>query len=218
MLHILAVAVAIQIHNLAGAPPLVVRDALREVARVYAEIDVQVDWIDVLAAERDPAAVHVILIGDETGDLRRARHTVLGATVWTTAGTPVVYVFYRRVQAISAKYTSAVSLVFACTLAHELGHVLMPDHAHSSEGLMRATWSREELQRADQGQLHFLPDEAALIRNRLEAVSSTDVMSAFRRTDVVRLKPDTTYESLDPPIEHERRDGARHKLEKHDRR
>ena len=98
--------------------------------------------------------------------------------------------FYGRVQAISDKYTSAVSLVFACTLAHELGHVLMPDQAHSSQGLMRATWSREELQRADQGQLHFMPDEAARIRGRL----------------------------LDPPIEHERRDGAGHQLEKHDRR
>ena len=73
MLHILAVAVAIQIHNLAGAPPPVVRDAAREVARVYAEIDVRVDWIDVGAAEHDPAVVHVSLIGDETGDLRRAR-------------------------------------------------------------------------------------------------------------------------------------------------
>src|SRR6185436_15496401 len=128
---------------LAGAPPPVVLDAAREVARVYAEVDVQVDWID--AQEHDPTVVHVILISDETGDLRRARHTVMGATVWTTAGTPVVYVFYRRVQAIAARYTSAVSVVFACTLAHELGHVLMPDQAHSSHGLMRATWSREEL-------------------------------------------------------------------------
>ena len=91
----------------------------------------------------------------------------MGATVWTTAGTPVVYLFYRRVQATSDKYLSAVSLVFACTLAHELGHVLMPDQAHSSQGLMRATWSREELQRADQGQLHFMPDEAARIRGRV---------------------------------------------------
>lgn len=191
MLHILAVAVAIQIHNLAGAPPLVVRDAAREVARVYAEIDVQVEWVD----ERDPAAVRVILIREETGDLRRARHTVMGATVWTAEGTPVVYVFYRRVQAISDKYRSAVSMVFACTLAHELGHVLMPDRAHSLEGLMRATWSREELQRADQGQLHFMPDEAARIRGRL-----------------LVARP------LDPPIEHERGDGTRHQLEQHDRR
>ncbi len=190
MLQILALAVTLQIHNLAGAPPQVVRDAAREVARVYAGIDVQVDWIEVGASERDPAVVHVILVRDETGDLRRARDTVIGATVWTTAGTPIVYVFYRSVEAISVRHMSAVSMVLAFTLAHELGHVLMPDRAHSPQGLMRATLNREELQLADQGQLHFKPDEAARIRGRL----------------------------LDPPIEHERRDGARHELEKHDRR
>jgi len=205
MLHILAVAVAIQIHNLAGAPPPVVLDAAREVARVYAEIDVQVDWID--AQEHDPTVVHVILISDETGDLRRARHTVMGATVWTTAGTPVVYVFYRRVQAIAARYTSAVSLVFACTLAHELGHVLMPDQAHSSHGLMRATWSREELQRADQGQLHFTPDEVARIRG-----------SVVSRSPERLALPQAGARTLDPPVEQERRDRARHQLEKDDRR
>jgi len=205
MLPILAVAVAIQIHNLAGAPPPVVLDAAREVARVYAEIDVQVDWID--AQEHDPTVVHVILISDETGDLRRARHTVMGATVWTTAGTPVVYVFYRRVQAIAARYTSAVSLVFACTLAHELGHVLMPDQAHSSHGLMRATWSREELQRADQGQLHFTPDEVARIRG-----------SVVSRSPERLALPQAGARTLDPPVEQERRDRARHQLEKDDRR
>jgi len=205
MLHILAVAVAIQIHNLAGAPPPVVLDAAREVARVYAEIDVQVDWID--AQEHDPTVVHVILISDETGDLRRARHTVMGATVWTTAGTPVVYVFYRRVQAISAKYSAAISLVFACTLAHELGHVLMPDRAHSSQGLMRATWSREELQRADQGQLHFTPDEVARIRG-----------SVVSRSPERLALPQAGARTLDPPVEQERRDRARHQLEKDDRR
>jgi len=215
MLHILAVAVAIQIHNLAGAPSPVVRDAAREVARVYAEMDVQVDWIDARADEHDPAAVHVILIGDETGDLRRARHTVMGATVWTTAGTPVVYVFYRRVQAISAKYTAAVSLVFACTLAHELGHVLMPDRAHSSHGLMRATWSREELQRADQGQLHFTPDEVARIRGSV--VSRSPERLALPQA-AARALPQAAVRRLDPPVEQERRDGARHQLEKDDRR
>jgi len=208
MLQMLAVAIVIQINNLAGAPPPVVRDAVREVTRVYAAIDVRVESIEADAAVRDPAVVHVIVIGDETGALRRARDTVMGATIWTTARTPIVYLFYRRVEAVSAKYASAVSMVFACTLAHELGHVLMPGHMHAPEGLMRASWRREELQRADQGQLQFTPEEVARIR------SSTYVVSAFRRTVTVRLKPDTTYGGSDPAIEDQRRNGARHQLEK----
>ena len=208
MLQMLAVAIVIQINNLAGAPPPVVRDAVREVTRVYAAIDVRVESIEADAAVRDPAVVHVIVIGDETGALRHARDTVMGATIWTTARTPIVYLFYRRVEAVSAKYASAVSMVFACTLAHELGHVLMPDHPHAPEGLMRASWRREELQRADQGQLQFMPDDVARIR------SSTYVVSAFGRTATARLTPGAAYGSLDPAVEDQRRDGARHQLEK----
>ena len=74
--------------------------------------------------------------------------------------------FYRRVEAIANTHASAVSVVFACTLAHELGHVLMPERAHSPQGLMRATLNREELQQAEQGQLHFMPDDVASILGR----------------------------------------------------
>jgi len=208
MLQVLAVAIVIQINNLAGAPPPVVRDAVREVTRVYAAIDVRVESIDADAAVRDPAVVHVIVIGDETGALRRARDTVMGATIWTAARTPIVYLFYRRVEAVSAKYASAVSMVFACTLAHELGHVLMPGHTHAPDGLMRASWRREELQRADQGQLQFTREEVARIR------SSTDVVSAFRRT--VHGPAEATHSGgeSDPAVEDQRRNGARHQLEK----
>ena len=186
MLHMLAVAIAIQINNLAGAPPPVVRDAVREVARVSAGIDVQVDAIEAGAAARDPAVVHVIVVRDETGALRHTRDTVMGATIWTLARTPIVYVFYRRVEAISAKYASAVSMVFACTLAHELGHVLMPDCTHAPEGLMRATWRQEELQRADQGQLQFMPDDVARIRGRLVVRLVDDARLKGSRSPSVR--------------------------------
>jgi hypothetical protein len=45
--------------------------------------------------------------------------------------------------------------------------VLLPDRGHAPDGLMRASWGRDELQRAEQGQLRFLPDDAARIRARI---------------------------------------------------
>src|SRR3989442_246431 len=73
------------------------------------------------------AALHVILVAHEAGGLRRTRDSVMAATLWTARGTPVVYVFYRRVEAEAARYAVSVALVLACALAHELGHVLMPE-------------------------------------------------------------------------------------------
>ena len=88
----------------------------------------------------------------------------MGATVWTEQGTPVVYVFYRRVEVEAQRYAVSIALVLACAFAHEVGHVLMPDGGHSQEGLMRACWNRDDFNSADRGQLRFIPAQVALIR------------------------------------------------------
>ena len=54
--------------------------------------------------------------------------------------------------------------MLACAIAHELGHLLLPVRTHAPAGLMRACWSRDEFHRAEQGQLTFLPEEVARIR------------------------------------------------------
>jgi hypothetical protein len=169
MLHILSIALVLQLHDFAGAPPPVLHEAERELARVYDAIGVRVEWDHAAHHADEGAALHVILVAHEAGDLRRTRDSVMAATLWTARGTPVVYVFYRRVEAEAARYAVSVALVLACALSHELGHVLMPERGHSQEGLMRACWGRDDFHRADQGQLRFSADEAARIRTRLFA-------------------------------------------------
>jgi hypothetical protein len=167
MLHILSIALALQLHNFAGATPAVVRDVEQELTRVYGDIGVRVEWDRTAAEPENLTAIRVILLPRETGDLERTFGEVMGATVWTATGTPVVYVFYRRVQIEAERYAVSVSVVLACALAHELGHVLMPQRGHSREGLMRACWNGDDFHRANQGQLRFLPEQVALIRARL---------------------------------------------------
>jgi hypothetical protein len=170
MLHILSIALVLQLHNFAGAPPAVVHKAERELTRLYDDIGVRVEW-DQAADERPDGrpALQVILVAREGGDLRRTRDAVMAAAVWTAKGTPVVYAFYQRVRAEAERYGVSVSFVLACAIAHELGHVLMPELGHSREGLMRARWSRDDFVDADQGQLRFLPEQIERIRTRIAA-------------------------------------------------
>ena len=167
MLHILSIALVLQLHDFAGAPPSVLVNAERELTRVYDAIGVRVEWDHADPHADDRPVLHVILIAHESGDLRRTRDSVMAATLRTARGTPVVYVFYRRVEAEAARYAVSVALVLACALAHELGHVLMPERGHSKGGLMRACWGRDDFHRANQGQLRFSADEAARIRTGL---------------------------------------------------
>ena len=165
MPHILSIALVLQLQNVAAAPPVIVDQAARELTRVYDDIGVHVEWDR--AGDRHEGAgpvVRVILIAREAGVLRRTPHAVMGATIWTDKGTPVVYVFYRPVEAEAERYAVSTALVLACALAHEVGHVLMPDGGHSREGLMRACWNRDDFNSADRGRLRFVPAQAALIR------------------------------------------------------
>ena len=161
---IFSIALVLQLHNFAGAPAAIVDGAQRELTRVYAGIGVPVEWVGTNRADAAAPVLHVILVDREGGVLRRTRDTVLGATMWTNKGTPAIYVFYRRVEAEARRHTVSLALLLSCALAHELGHVLMPDRGHSPEGLMRACWRRDDFQDADRGQLRFNADQVAVMR------------------------------------------------------
>jgi hypothetical protein len=164
MTHVLAAALVLQLLNPSAAPSAIVRQAQEEVTRVYADIGVPLEWSTPSdpAADRD-SAIRVVLLPYETGDLRRAEQQVMGAAVRTGHGSAVAYVFYRRVQAEADRYGVSTSMVLACAIAHELGHLLLPAAGHAPTGLMRACWNRDEFTRAEQGQLRFLPGEVAQI-------------------------------------------------------
>jgi hypothetical protein len=166
MTHLLAAAaLVLQISNFSGAPPAVVRHAQEEVTRVYADIGVPLDWSEPSHARADQQGViRFVLLPYETGDLRRSEQQVMGAAVRTPGGSAVAYVFYQRVQAEAERYRVSTALVLACAMAHELGHLLLAAATHAPTGLMRACWSRDEFNRAEQGQLRFLPEDVAQIR------------------------------------------------------
>jgi hypothetical protein len=167
--HVLSIALVLQLHNFAGAPAAIVGQAERELTRMFDEIGVHVEWRRADRHADSRAAVRLILVAREAGDLRHTRDVVMGATIWTDEGTPVVYVFYRRVEAEARRYTVSLALVLASALAHEVGHVLMPDGGHSEAGLMRACWNRDDFNSVDRGQLRFIPEQVALIRGSVRS-------------------------------------------------
>jgi hypothetical protein len=172
MVHAIALSVVLQLSNAAGVSPPIAAKAQAEVVRVYREIGVDVEWSRTIALGGDrPLAIHVILIPYETGNLQQRPKTVMGAAIRTPNGTKVAYVFYRRVESEAAQHAVSAAFVLACAIAHEVGHLLMPDgmqSGHTSMGLMRASWDRDDFRRADMGQLRFQPEQALLIRARLQ--------------------------------------------------
>ena len=172
MVHAIALAVVLHVANAAAVPAPVLAKAQTEVSHLYRDIGVDVEWSPSSSLRGDdPFAIHVILVPYETGDLQQRPQTVMGAALRTDQGTNMAYVFYRRVESEAAQYGVSLAFVLACAIAHEVGHLLLPDgfrSGHSSAGLMRPCWDRDDFLRADRGQLGFLAEQAVLIRGRLQ--------------------------------------------------
>lgn len=77
---------------------------------------------------------------------------------------PYGVVFVEKATGLARKAGVPLPLVLGHAMAHEIGHLLLGTHDHSTTGLMRAQWSSQELQRAAWGQLRFSDDESARLR------------------------------------------------------
>jgi hypothetical protein len=83
-----------------------------------------------------------------------------------------VWIFYPRVRAYSADLGMQASQLLGHVIAHEVGHLLLPLGAHSLAGVMRPEWDTKQVKSAAKGLLTFTPDQAVLIRERLQASAS----------------------------------------------
>ena len=89
------------------------------------------------------------------------------ASGYTTGN--MVTVSLERARMASAGYPASVPEVLGCTIAHELGHILLGPNSHSVPGMMRPYWDITELQEAAQHFLLFDAKQAAQLRAEIMA-------------------------------------------------
>jgi hypothetical protein len=165
-----APTISVAVQDDAGVPREWLRQAKDELERIYREIDVAIMWWDPdLPSSRGdqatvPQSLLVIAIRRSSVSLQ---NKLPDETMGIASGTSVergrvAYVFYGRTEQFSPLYRGRLLGHF---MAHELGHLLLPQYSHSATGLMRARWNRDDLERAQHGQLRFTPEQASLIRS-----------------------------------------------------
>ncbi len=163
-------SVQVLLQDDAGVPADVLERAKRDAIGVFGRSDIDLEWID--GGTYQSRSLVLRIVARPTGTKNRSRFVVGLAPGTREAQGTMALAFYGRIRVYSAELALDVSQMLGHVMAHELGHLLLPNDAHSFTGVMRGAWDRAQAAQATAGLLTFTPEQAALIRERLRASSS----------------------------------------------
>jgi hypothetical protein len=138
-----------------GVPAAELSAAQQEVARIYRELNISVIWIGAEFSTGERRFVVHIVRKPPTGHPKRnegvlglapGTKSVRGRRAWT---------FYNRIHDLAVERGARRSLVLGLVIAHEIGHLLLPDNSHTPTGLMSSGWDASALASAEAGLLTF---------------------------------------------------------------
>jgi len=95
-----------------------------------------------------------------------AGHHPLGESFADHDGGTYASVFLDRVTDAASGATVPMVIVLAHAAAHEIGHLLLGDEAHTPGGLMKAQWDRNDFQAMYQNRLHFTAEQHRILTYR----------------------------------------------------
>jgi hypothetical protein len=168
-------AILLRVRDTAHVPHDVLTNAKADVTRIYREIGVDALWptTESLLTESNAtrqSALTVAIVSMEQAE--RMNSGIAEGRVGFAARTAdgdgqLVYVIYDRVERLTGGNGVRRASMLAIAIAHEIGHLLLPSKAHSLRGLMRAEWTRADLQLAQRQLASFTPRQGELLRNRI---------------------------------------------------
>jgi hypothetical protein len=84
----------------------------------------------------------------------------LGMSVAGQNGGDYGTVFFKAAEEMASEANLPPTTVLAYAAAHEVGHLLLGAQAHTSRGLMKATWEGDDFRAMAQNDFYFSPQQA----------------------------------------------------------
>jgi hypothetical protein len=171
----------VMLQNEANVESDLAAKAQSEVARLFDLINVNLMWVTEVPA----AGIRLRVVSVTTWEPPdRIPASVLGYTQVAPGkrGTRA-YVFWSRVERASSSFTASLDKVLAVAIAHEIGHMLLPDGKHAKSGLMSAPWDPSHFRSASAGLLLFSEASAELIRRELDRADTLTTLEAVVRDE-----------------------------------
>lgn len=173
----LTTVIRVRLWNYAEVPPRTLADAKRDTSAILERARVRVEWAECRLRESDGPKDTACLLPVTPLDLqmrildrrmaKRARSTrgCLGYALLTGRFDSVAAVFFHRAVDLESGNVVSQSSVLGAMMAHEIGHLLLDEGHHPDAGILRASWSKEDLRAIARSQLYFTDAEGQLMRS-----------------------------------------------------
>lgn len=167
----------IHLYNDAGVSAKIVLQAKDRASEIFRQAGVITKWYD--CSPKTASVPGCDSLEPDTISIRIRRDTgqigegIFGAAFLGNDGHgQYADIFFDRIRRLSEDWKVSLPALFGYIVVHEIGHLLLGPNAHTWLGIMKASWTHEQLEKIGRGELWFSDKESKAMRERLVAVSS----------------------------------------------
>lgn len=169
--------ISVLLYQYTEISPAVLVRAEQEAGRILRQAGVRLNWTDcpIHPVQGTNSGCH---LEPAPGEIRvrilaRPLNNVFQDSIFGFAIAPVwASVYYESAvhfSRVNRESELDVSVTLGCLIAHEIGHLLLGQNAHTASGIMQPRWEANQLHLAMIGSLLFNPEQARLIQTNVRA-------------------------------------------------
>jgi hypothetical protein len=147
--------------------------------KIFHPVQLQIRWVDCLAdpvpqrciSPAGPNDVSVRIYRRPNKNRQQFRHETAGVALPSreNGGSGFIQVFFDRLEEISQNSNgdAQLELLLGITIAHEIGHLLLPGEKHPTSGIMQGWSGARNLQLAAKGWMGFTAEQRLTIKKNV---------------------------------------------------
>jgi hypothetical protein len=165
--------VSIRVYSEVALSNKVLTQAEQEGARIFQQARVKTIWVncELAFAATDsrchdmPGPTHLVL--RLIPKALSAADSIFGMAFLSQKGGVYGDVFVDSIEHLHRDSGAPIARILGHVMAHEVGHLLLGSHSHSSIGIMCPSWHSEQLRMVEMGTLFFTAEQARAMQTKI---------------------------------------------------